>query len=557
MAENRTDAGRDAFCVGKDILNGWEGKNVRLPGLYGPEDQKTREVLSFPLPMMYNKIIDRRRDLALLKRFFCILLILMLPCAALAEYTMAGYDDSSTYRTWSSNQFFSRMEEKTGIRFRYVQYTKQEDWRKAKAAMQADSPDLPDVLFKAELSGPECLELLEKGVLIDLAPYLESCCPNLWALLQSHSEYMQAITLPGGAIAALPAFTDQPAQNSVWLNQVWMDALGLSMPETAEELTEVLRAFRDGDPNKNGRKDEIPLAFLGSFDLKFLAHAFGLIANDYNIRAVDGQAVFMPLDSRYREFVEWLHMLYAEKLLDPQGFTTSDPLRTVEKDTATKVYGGVITTLPTNFMPTAWAADYAVMPPLTWEGESIYRDFAGPVTRGTFAVTCACDNVQEILGWVDLFYTEEVYVLSSVGQENVDYVIDGDGTWRMTEASRNNSYFTSEVLIASGTSYPANATYDFQSRYYDPMVSRITDQLQVVQGKAVQPFPYYTLTAEQEAQIAPLQSRIGRLVDESLARWVIGETEISDQSFTDFEAQLEEAGIREFLAFWNDILEGL
>ena len=115
-----------------------------------------------------------------------------------------------------------------------------------------------------------------------------------------------------------------------------MDALGLSMPSTAEELTEVLRAFRDRDPNKNGRKDEIPLAFLGSFDLKFLGHAFGLIANDYNVRAVDGKTVFVPLDPRYRAFVEWLRDLYAEGLLDQQGFTTTDMLRTVEKDTATR-----------------------------------------------------------------------------------------------------------------------------------------------------------------------------------------------------------------------------
>jgi len=492
----------------------------------------------------------------LLKRALCLLLALLLPCAALAEYTMAGYDAENTYRTWSDNRFFSRMEKKTGVAFTYRQYKKEADWQKAKAEMQAGDPDLPDVLFKARLTPSECIDLLERGVLVDLAPYLAEYCPNLTALLREHPEYAQAITLPDGRIAALPAISQQPMQNCVWLNREWMERLGVKMPATAEELTAVLRAFREGDPNQNGRQDEIPLAFIGSFDLKFLGHAFGLIANDYNLRAVDGQAQFVPLDANFRPFVEWLRRLYADGLLDPEGFGTADALRQVTDANKTNVYGGVITTLPTNFLPAAWTASYAVMPPLTFAGKAEYRDFVGAVTTGTFAVTSACENVPEILAWVDGFYTEEVYILASAGQENVDYVVDGDGTWRMTATASNNSYFASDTLIASGTAFPGLMSQDFQRRYYDQTVISLSDEIAVLGEQAVRPFPYYALTAEQEKEIAPLQSRIGRLVDESIARWVMGETEISDASFAAFEQALQEAGLQAFMAFWQDVLNG-
>lgn len=491
----------------------------------------------------------------MLKRIVCFLLALLLPCAALAEYTMAGYDDGSTNRDWKTNQFFLRMEELTGVHFTYRQYTKAADWQKAKAEMQAGSADLPDVLFKAELSDAECIDLLERGVLVDLKPYLSEYCPNLYALMQRDPQIEQAITLSDGRIAALPAVNEQPAQNCIWLNREWMDALGLQMPTTAEELTEVLRAFKEQDPNRNGKSDEIPLAFLGAFDLKFLAHAFGLTANDYNLRAVDGQAQFVPLEPEFRPFVEWLRQLFAEGLLDPQGFITSDTLRTVQKDTDTRRYGGVITTLPTVFLPTAWVSSYAVLPPLQYDGQTVYRSFVGPVLSGTFAVTAACQNIPEILGWVDRFYDEEVYILSSVGVENVDYVIDGDGSWRMTSAAQGNSYFTAETLISSGSAYPCYATEAFQRRYYDQTVAQLSDEIQKVNAVAQRPFPYYTLTAEQAARVAPLQSAIGRLVDESIARWVTGETEISDESFADFERQLRDAGLEEFMAFWQNILE--
>ena len=255
--------------------------------------------------------------------------------------------------------------------------------------------------------------------------------------------------------------------------------------------------------------------------------------------------------------MEWLRQLFSEGLLDGTGFVTSDAIRTVEKETATNVYGGMLTTVPTNFLPAAWMSKYAVLPPLTYDGQAIYRDLGGGLLRGTFAVTTACDNVAEVLQWVDRFYTEETYILASVGVENVDYVIDGDGTWRMTSAATNNSYFTGDTLITSGTTPPGLVTEGFQRRYYEPTVAQLSDEIARVNAAAVQPFPYYTLTAEQAASIAPLQSRIGRLVDESISRWVLGDEPISDESFDQFEKDLQEAGLTEFMAFWQNILEGI
>ena len=492
----------------------------------------------------------------MLKRVLCLLIVLMLPCAALADYVMAGCDPEATSRNWKTNQFFQRMEERTGVKFTYRQYTKAEDWTQAKQKMSAGDADLPEVLFKAQLTPAECIELLDRGVLIDLAPYLEEDCPNLSALLAANPDYLEAITLSDGRIAALPSISEQPLQNCIWLNQDWLNTLKLEMPTTAEELTEVLRAIRDGDPNRNGKKDEIPLAFIGSFDLKFLGHAFGLVANDYNVRAVDGEACFMPLEENFRPFVEWLRELYTEKLIDPNGFSTSDTIRQISDESKTNIYGGAITTMVSNFLPAAWLSSYAAMPPLAYEGETIYRSFVGPVITGTFAVTSACKDVHEVLRWVDEFYTEEVYILGSAGMENVDYVIDGDGTWRMTAAAQNNTYFSGDVLISSGPAIPGLASEAFQRRYYDTTVNFISDQLAIINAVAERPFPYYSLTSAQEAEIAPLQMAIGRLVDESIGRWVTGETPINDESFANFEKELKEAGLEEFMTFWQSILDG-
>lgn len=469
------------------------------------------------------------------------------------HFVLAGYDDTAM-RDWATNHFFEQMREWTGVSFTFQQTRDEKSWIQFKQDLLNGTGDMPDALFKAALTGAECIELREKGVLIDLKPYLEEHAPYVWALLKENPEAEAAVTLPDGSIAALPYFNSLPAQNYVWINQKWLDTLRLPMPETAEELVNVLTAFRDRDPNRNGRQDEIPLGFLGPFDLKFLAHAFGLIANDYNIFAENGQVRFMPLEENYRLFVTWCRDLYDAELLDKNGFKLVDSMRRVRDEKATATYGAILTTTPSNLFSVSWADDYTVMPPLRYEGTQAYRDFFGPVTRGTFAVTSACASPERMLEWVDRLYTEQGAVLYSAGLENVDYLVDGDGTWRLTDyASHNGSAFMAEAIMTGGAMGPGIGAEEFMTRYSGQSEGyrRSFEKQMELRGVCRMPFPYVTLNREQQEEITALQNEIGAYVDLSLARWVLGEEEISDESFAAFEATLNEKGLPAFLAFWQ------
>ncbi len=501
------------------------------------------------------------KRLLMLLTAFVILIGCLLPGAAeeaKTVYVMAGFDDTSM-RQWESNSFFVRMKNWTGVEFSFRQYTNADAWRAFKAGLTAGE-SLPDVLFKASLSQNEQIRLRENGVLIDLKPYLEQYAPNLWAILQQNPGIMKAITLPDGSIAALPYINGLSAQNYIWINQQWLDTLRLNMPATAQELVDVLTAFRQRDPNRNGREDEIPLGFLGPFDLKFLAHAFGMICNDYNIFEENGQVRFMPLEENYRLFVTWCRDLYAAGLLDKNGFSTVDSLRQVTDDNAKPTYGAILTTAPTNLFQVSWSDQYTVMPPLTYNGRQIYRDFFGPVQRGTFAVTSACAHPEEMIAWVDNLYTERAAILASAGEENVDYLVDGDGTWRLLEAAQSStasSIFIASVLMEGGGSMPGISAQDFMRRYSGQTSayrSNYEKQMEL-QSVCVMPFPYFSLTDEQAREIALLQEKIGAYVDLQLGRWVLGEEEISDASFAGFEQNLNDLGLPAFLSFWQNVLD--
>ncbi len=471
------------------------------------------------------------------------------------SYVLAGYDPTQ-YRVWSENTFFASMEELSGLHFDLKQYTDLSAWDAAKASYTAGG-DMPDVLFKAQLTGYECMEMLDRGVLADLAPYLQSCCPNLWAMIEEDPDILSAITLPDGRIAALPYINQTPTQNVMWINKKFLAKAGKQIPTTWEELKDVLRAFRDTDCNGNGNtKDEIPMSFLGPYDLKYLGHAFGLIANDYNIFAdSEGQIRFMPLEEGFRTLMEELHAMYEEGLIDHGGFSTTDTLRAVSDAKSAQVCGIIFAPMITTVFPADWLGDYACVMPLSFEGESFYRDAGLGIIRGTFAVTTHCKNVEEVLSWVDLLYSEEGSILASVGRRNVDYVVDGDGTWRLTDSASSNSYYTVTNTITAGAEIPGYSAEEFQARYNDSGLGAMLDTLRAFSGKCVLPVPFLYMTREESARINTLQQTLGYLVDMQIARWVLGEEEISDQSVSSFEASLKEAGSDEFLAAWQRIYD--
>lgn len=496
-------------------------------------------------------------------RVLCALLIITgIPALAFGQearhFSMAGFDGDESTHDWNTNAFFTRMEERTGTQFSFEEYTDYEKWQEAKAEMFS-SGNLPDVFFKAELSEDELLQYTENGQLIDLKPLLAENAPNLWALLTENPAYLEAITLPNGKIGALPSISKLPPQNAMWINQTWLDGLKLSMPTDAESLREVLRAFQTRDPNQNGKRDEVPLSFLGAWDLQFLSHAFGVTANDYHLYVDDGGTVrFFPMEDQFVPFVTYLRELNAEKLLDQNGFYTMDALR-ISTDTSQPVtYGVFFGPNPLALYPYEQAKQYVLLPPLAYEGKQQYRDLYGEVTRGTFAISAACKDPAALLRWVDVLYTEEGAMEAMAGVAETDYTVDAEGRWQWVGGVEQlSTEMLREMSIYDTGNMPWLFPLDFYNRYAETTVERINTELMTLQAVVVKPFPSYTLTSEERAQIIPMQNELGMYVDESFAKFVLGKWEISEQQLAEFRSGLESRGVEEFIKAWQSIYDSL
>ena len=472
---------------------------------------------------------------------------------AQAGYTVAGFDPEDTGRDWTTNLFFQRMEERTGVQLELTQYQAKEAWQTAKDDMLAVDLALPDALLKAELTPQETQTWLEQGKLIDLAPYLPQYAPNLWALLQAHPDWLEAVTLPGGQIAALPSIDELQFNNAMWINKAWLDKAKLAMPTTAEELENVLRVFQEKDMNGNGKQDEIPLTFASMWDLRYLGHAFGLCANDYYVTMDDQGRVSEVLTSdANRALLTWLNRLWTDGLLDELGFTGLRQVSLNREEDAPVIYGVLMAPSPVELVSSKALMQYVLLEPMVYQGKQVYRDLTGDVIRGAFAITSACKDPGALLAWVDTLYTEEGFILAEAGMEGEEYTWNEDGTW-LWEATAETltAVVLPEATIRSGGTMPGYASVDFQQRIDDQATQHVVKSL--LQLKAIDrlPVPQVYLTAEQQSRMDALIWDIGKYAEQQMVWFVTGDVQLTDESWADFCGQVKALGMDELVSIWQ------
>jgi putative aldouronate transport system substrate-binding protein len=467
------------------------------------------------------------------------------------DFILEGCDGDAGSHVWETNEFFTRLQAKTGVSFQFRQFADDEKWTERKKEL-LQKEDLPDVLFKASLTPAETRDLYAAGVLIDLAPYLEQYAPDLWALLEAHPDWKRAITLEDGAIPALPAFNTLQNNDAMWLNTSWLKRLGLEIPTTAEELTEVLRAFKTRDPNGNHAEDEIPLTFIGMWELKFLGHAFGIVDNDYYVSEREGIVSSSLTSDQNRAFLTWLHELWEEGLIDHNGFNTADSLRQITDEKKTIPYGMMLSTSPLTVVPSAALSQYEVLMPLAYEGRAEYRSLLGDEIRGTFAITSACQAPEKLVAWVNNFYTEEVSRLALYGQEGEEYIWNEQGFWEWNAPMEDvANQILPEKTISEGGVAPGIADEEFQLKYADDAARTVIEQMSALRAKSRFPYPLVTLSKEDEERVAALQLPLSRYAEAAMAAFVTGDTPLTDETWQAFVDTVNEKGLQELIAIWQ------
>lgn len=474
--------------------------------------------------------------------------------------TMMG-SKAAIQAPWEDMAFFTEMEALTNIRFTFD--TPPAESYQERLNLVFASNDLPDVLFGAALSPQQEVTLGSQGQLIPLEGLIEQYAPNFSRMMQEDPELARSITAPDGHIYALP-FIDGPRGFGpiprMWINRVWLETLDLDTPDTVEDFYNVLKAFRENDPDGNGQADEIVLSattvaggqYPTGFDLTTnMLNAFGFTGT---VDVQEGTVRYAPVEDGYRAYLAYMNRLYREGLLDQEAFSQSSEQITAKGNEGrlgsfTNI--GAFIVVGVERQP-----DYAVMTPLTSavNDQKFVTQFPRYGT-GTFAITSSNPQPEATMRWVDYFYSREGALFAALGIEGntFRYIDGGKGYEPLAPEGLNQEEHRGSVTPDVGTQLPRRHDVVQELEFYkyeetNPLNAYIQKETEEKQRPYVRDaFPIVRFTAEELNQLNFLNTDINSFVSQQSAAFIIGREPLNDETWATYQQTLERIGVTELV----------
>ncbi len=449
------------------------------------------------------------------------------------------------------------------------------DWDQVKSTRFA-SGDIPDLLFNATTNADY---QTYKGLFLELTPYItEELTPNIVTMFEEEPDTKALATTLEGEIYAAPKFQGKwPDTNTVmFINQQWLDNLGLEMPTTFSELKDVLIAFKEQDANGNGdASDEVPLDFNGWFGSAYSLPGAWMGGMGIQLTnqarngyfAEGGEVKNYAVDERYKLFMKYVADLYANGVINTNA-VTNDYSMFQSLSRGNEAGDAMVGVVPgweetDKFGPELYS-QYVALPPLDYDIDceaGTYdtrwkHDFSDlNMSANRVAVKADCANPEAAMRFIDRFYdqTHSVEVLfGGIADGNLEKTGDNSyqvldppaeantdpGTWKWTSTFADNGPMY--IRRASEVNMPQDMTNATNERkaYADALAKATTEDMY--------PDMFMKYSSEDENNMALLQANIDNVINNQWAVWMVGEQDI-DSTWDAYVQSVYDAGLQEVL----------
>lgn len=446
---------------------------------------------------------------------------------------------------------------KTNITFTF-DLVENEAWKDRKA-LAFISDTYPEVFF-ADITADDELLYGYEGKLIDLLPLIKEYAPNIMKLYETYPDVVKGTMHENGAIYVLPMISYAPRSavpHCTTINKEWLDKVGMDIPTNTDELYAVLKAFKEQDPNGNGEADELPLSML-SEDEDFILYAFGFTDLEHDI--IDGQYVYVPAQDNYREYLTYMHKLYAEGLIDNEYFSQDDT------KLQSKLAGSLVG-MPQQSV-TALVPDYekyVAVPALTSPvcQEPVWPETSINYQRGVacLAITDKCAHPEEVIKFANWLVTTEASLAVRLGPSQQESA-DGYGyTYESTDGK--HAYGATRTFpdtFASYYKYRMSQTVMFAPAYINPLVDDVvvgSDDKNNWQTKLWNDSGVYGVRrtvydlqnkhTDEELTDLAYYLDLSNYAESMRAKFIRGDVEINDATWADYLKNLEAYGMNDMV----------
>lgn len=363
--------------------------------------------------------------------------------------------DNSRSLSREDNAFTKKLEQKFNINFQWTAVPRD---GAAKRKITLANGDYPDVFLLSasydHFSQDELLRLGRQGVAIPLNDLIDNYAPNIKKTLDSNPEYKAMNMAPDGKIYGLnqlAACYHCSYPNKMWVNTTWMKKLNIKAPKTTGDFQKMLEAFKNSDPNGNGKKDEIPLSgsieTFGVHVIPYLMNAF-IYDDDHSYLIMNnGKVDFASNKPEWKQGLQYIKSLYDEGLIDPGAFTQDVTAFRNVGENDPQILGAGAGMHPAIFVNVRdgnkYSKDYDSIPPIAGPNGTAYATYNYTGNPGaTFIITNkASEDVQiAMIKALDYIYTFQGQLEADIGIENVDWRKPQDGEQAL-DASMQPQWF--------------------------------------------------------------------------------------------------------------------
>lgn len=470
--------------------------------------------------------------------------------APAVSLTALQYEIENVAVDFNNMWYYRQIEEQTGVHVDFDE-VKDSEWSSSVSLVFAKGK-MPDLILRGSLDVEEYG--VSRHLLVPLDEYIQQgLMPNYAARLEN-SGLRDQLTASDGHMYQLGFLISQDVNTNghFFINQQWLERLGLDQPQTVEQLSDVLRRFRDDDPNGNGLRDEIPMEF--TFDdnntgIYNLFAFFGLPLNEEYVYLNErGRVCFAPEEDAFFKTLEWLHQMYAEGLLDIDFISQGSNIW------AAKVNEGNVGLfsywrLQNTALSAETTAAYRLMIPVHAEGTQARLPRNMDTIEFGAALTTDNRDIESSLRWLDAQFETENMLVSQNGSVGDTLLLRDDGRYEVSYVPKDNELYQSVPVICGQFFAPA----EYYASVYVPAAHRQEKAEYCAQYERADVleetcFKLLTVvipkTTEENAGIARLKAKLKAVVDAEIVSMVT--QGVTEESAASFLQRLREAGSGEY-----------
>jgi putative aldouronate transport system substrate-binding protein len=468
------------------------------------------------------------------------------------KVTLTAFSRQSPYfQDYVNNDFTKLIEDKFNVKMEWTLGPPTDESLEKQNVLLA-SGNYPAVFIAGQFNQFDQVKYGKSGIIVPLNDLIDKYGPNIKAAFKQSPYILKAVTAPDGNIYSLPGVSEcghcYYAQK-YWINKDWLKTLNLQMPTTTDELYQVLKAFKEKDPNGNGKPDEIgitgsPENWHGNI-MYFIMNAFIYAADNNILTLTDGKVDISANKPEWKDGLAFLNKLYSEGLIDKQAFTQKlDGFQSLVENPDTAIVGAFASgcCYPT-VVDNGRHTQYQTIPPLKGpKGVQLSGYFGEEVNPGLFAITNKATEEQKIkaIQIVDYVYSEEGSLNEMYGPKGVGWRVANPGEkdlngqpakyfgFEFTRSGNRQLTWDNELKYTPKNVFDAMVTGDDPNKAdgYGKYLNINTDPYVPFKPKETFPTSLW-LNPDDAVQLAQIKTDITNYISTNAAQFITGQKDLN------------------------------